>query len=345
MKSNWTDLIFTDLHLGADNNSESMLEASLMLAREIHDTCVKQNINRICFLGDFFNDRRSLNTKTISYAHEFIELLNGFEVNIVIGNHDVYFKNSPKVHSLQMFKKHKNVNVVEAPLKISDKTTLVPWSATLEGIETPIVMGHFEINGCPMDNGYEHEGGNIGIDDFSKFEMVLSGHFHKPSKRGNIHYIGAVMQFNFGDASQPRGYYLFDEGTLEMKFIEFHDYPKYIILRTDRMEEITKQAVEGNNVRLAYMEELSTSANENMSSFISAFNPNTFSTDFRALKNVKMDDEEEIKNTDDEPLILKSNLEILFDYIDEYKHPVDINPIVLKQVMKQLYDQSKSNDL
>ena len=119
-------LIFTDLHLGIHNNSSIWLDASLLLAKEIVDVCNKKNIKKVIFLGDFFNDRRSINTKTLSYAQDFIATLKDLEVYLVIGNHDVYYKNSIDVHSMKMFNEYENVNIVNELTQISDKITLVP---------------------------------------------------------------------------------------------------------------------------------------------------------------------------------------------------------------------------
>jgi AraC-like DNA-binding protein len=173
-------LLFTDLHMGVHNNSSVWLDASLMLAKEIVDVCFKNNITKVIFLGDFFNDRRSLNTKTISYAHEFISILKDLEVYIVIGNHDVYYRNTTDVHSMKMFNEFEHVTIVNDLLQISDKITLVSWAADWSKATTPVIMGHFEINGCLMDNRTIFENSEFDVPLFSS-EMALGRTklFHK----------------------------------------------------------------------------------------------------------------------------------------------------------------------
>jgi DNA repair exonuclease SbcCD nuclease subunit len=58
-------LLFSDAHLGIHGSSEVWLQATQRLFEEIIETCKQESIEKILFLGDFFNDRRSLNLRAL----------------------------------------------------------------------------------------------------------------------------------------------------------------------------------------------------------------------------------------------------------------------------------------
>jgi hypothetical protein len=105
---------------------------------------------------------------------------------------------------------------------------LLPWinvenqQRTLDHIRSSraqVAFGHLEIAGFEMDRGNVcHEGMNRNI--FSKFEMVLSGHFHHKSSDGHIFYLGNQYQMTWSDYGDKRGFHVFDTDTRELTFVE-----------------------------------------------------------------------------------------------------------------------------
>jgi DNA repair exonuclease SbcCD nuclease subunit len=183
----------------------------------------------------------------------------GLELHIIAGNHDTYYKNTNNTNALvELIGDPKPYNDVvrdikrypktyiyyEAPCELNFKDTsltpgptmgditysklfLMPWicdenrEATLKAIEetkAPIVLGHLELYGYEMYKGQVSEHG----DDpkiFDKFDLVLSGHYHTRSSRGNIHYLGTPVQYIWSDYVDTKGFHILDTETRSIEFV------------------------------------------------------------------------------------------------------------------------------
>jgi hypothetical protein len=78
-----------------------------------------------------------------------------------------------------------------------------------------VVAGHFEFSGFEMYKGIPNPHG-MDTNEFKRFEMVLSGHFHTKSSRDNIHYLGSQMEFTWGDVDDPKYFHVLDTSTREI---------------------------------------------------------------------------------------------------------------------------------
>jgi hypothetical protein len=54
---------------------------------------------------------------------------------------------------------------------------------------------------------------------FSRFEMVISGHYHTKSQKDNIYYLGSQMEFFWSDAGDPKYFHVLDTDTRELTAI------------------------------------------------------------------------------------------------------------------------------
>jgi len=81
-----------------------------------------------------------------------------------------------------------------------------------------IAFGHLEVSGFEMHSGITSQTG-ISKTIFNKFEMVMSGHFHKRSTDGHIYYLGCPYEMTWADCNDPKGFHTFDTSTRELEFI------------------------------------------------------------------------------------------------------------------------------
>jgi hypothetical protein len=150
-------------------------------------------------------------------------------MDIIPGNHDVFYKNTNELcslkelmgHYMDVVKIYMNNTVVEYD---GLKVALVPWinaenyADTMDFIKTcsaDVVAGHFEFSGFEMYKGIPNPHG-MDTNEFKRFEMVLSGHFHTKSSRDNIHYLGSQMEFTWGDVDDPKYFHVLDTTTREI---------------------------------------------------------------------------------------------------------------------------------
>lgn len=231
--------LITDTHLGARSGSRIFRELFRSYMRDIFFPYLAENgIKTLFHDGDFFDNRNSLSLADIDYVeNEFIPLLEEYGVHmyIVVGNHDVAFRNTNRVHSLSIFNRCKNVTVYDnepGSIKFGNKTFLmVPWinpeneSHMMEFIrnnafDNNILLVHAEIKGCKMYKTSSRCDHGIEPVDFKGYHKVISGHFHHPSQTGNIYYMGALFHLNWQDYNDWRGFWVYDSETEEFTTVE-----------------------------------------------------------------------------------------------------------------------------
>jgi hypothetical protein len=194
----------------------------------------KHNIKNIIHLGDYFDRRRDVNFYSLhkNYEH-FIGPMRerGITMDLIVGNHDIYFKSTNELNSPDYLLNFDNVNVYKDPItKDYDglEIALLPWinSENEEEVEeflqlttAPFVMSHLEVNGGMMSPGHYH-GGGTPQSWFERFEQVFSGHFHHKSQLGNIRYFGSQMEFTWNDFGDDKYFHVFDTETREIEMIK-----------------------------------------------------------------------------------------------------------------------------
>lgn len=234
--------LFTDIHWGARGNSEVHNEDC---QRYIDWFCalVKADptIDSIGFLGDWYESRSAINTSTLNYSHKAAKQLNdlGLPVYFIIGNHDLYHKNTRKVYAPITFGEFSNFTVVNEPTEVPELgpqgSFLCPYLfhheyQTLKDnyAHRPVWMGHFEFQGFVI-TGQNHKmltGPNPL--DFATQRRIFSGHFHKRQTMGNTTYIGNTFPTNYSDAGDnARGASVYDHVTNEIVFHDWLECPKY----------------------------------------------------------------------------------------------------------------------
>ena len=86
---------------------------------------------------------------------------------------------------------------------------------TIETTKSKYLVGHFEIEGHMMTPGYPCPHG-LPKSLFSRFEKVISGHFHVRGNDGKVFYTSNPSQTSWADYNQPKGFHIFDTASGEL---------------------------------------------------------------------------------------------------------------------------------
>ena len=193
----------------------------------------KNNISYIFQLGDLFDRRKYINFNTLALSKDYFFnpiASRGLHFYTLLGNHDIFWKESLEVNSTGLVLGEYNINLIDEPTKIEIENTsidMIPWICKenqkevfeyIDQSKSDLCFGHFEIAGFPMYKGMVGHHG-LSHEMFSKYERVLSGHYHTRSKQENIEYIGTPYEMTWQDYNDPRGFSVFDTETRELEFI------------------------------------------------------------------------------------------------------------------------------
>jgi DNA repair exonuclease SbcCD nuclease subunit len=256
---------FSDIHIGIYQDNPIWHNISLNFAKWASEKYLESGINDIIILGDVFHNRTEISVTTLDVAKKFFDYFKDFNVYILAGNHDSFYKDNSKVNSISIFDGWNNIKVIDKEpflLKIANKQTLlVPWGTSYDDITNcDIVFGHFEIVSFYMNSYKVCDHGFTSENLFKKAKVIMSGHFHKKDHRtydsGEIIYLGSPYQQNYGDSLDERGIYIYDVNENEISFIQNDISPKHKkisikkILSGEINTEYLKQNVTKNHISL-----------------------------------------------------------------------------------------------
>ena len=326
--------LISDLHVGCHCNSENWHKIILEWGEWLKDELTSKGIHDIIMCGDFFDDRDMIGVKSLAVAGELMDMWSDFDIIMITGNHDLFYKNRTDVSSVSLFNGRQNVKIINdmETVKMDGKTvTFVPWGQDISKCQkSDVIFGHLEINGFQMMPGKVAEGKTAPRQLTSKAELIFSGHFHlndeRSYKNSKIIYIGSPYQQNWGERSNDPGYYIIDMGDLSYEFHENTVSPRHIKL-TGGEDELKDVKIEGNFLAVDIDSDLDESEVEKFKNIVFKGKPMEvkFNTDRQKY----------ISDADIEYDGSIDILEIMGDYVDG----LDLDKLtpLVKDKLKELY--------
>lgn len=191
------------------------------------------------WLGDFFDTKEVIRGTCLNLVYNRLKE-SKLEHIILVGNHD-WFNLDCQDHALQVLKELPNVTVVDKPM-ILHGMWFVPYMHDVEQLRAlfkdvndrvtqSVIFGHFDIANFDYGNGFMCETG-LTDDDFKKFDVVISGHFHKYQQRKNITYLGTPFSHSFGESNQDKYIGVFDSETYNLELIPT-PFPRHLTFDID----------------------------------------------------------------------------------------------------------------
>ncbi len=248
--------ILGDTHFGARGDS---LEFHRYFQKFYDDVffphLIENKIDTVIQLGDLFDRRKFINFNSLYLSRKYFfdkcERL-GIRLHVLIGNHDVAYKNTLEVNSpALLLNEYHNIEIYEDFDTVEFdgvNIDIVPWICDeneteifqkIKESKSQICLGHFEIDGFEMDKGNVHQGG-LDRKKLSKYDIVLSGHFHHKSSADNITYVGTPYEMTWADYNDPRGFHIFDTETRNLEFIKNPNKMFYKLNYKDDLENFAE---------------------------------------------------------------------------------------------------------
>jgi len=228
--------VISDTHFGARGDSPLFLNHFLKFFEDQFFPYLKEHgITKVLHLGDLFDRRKFVNFNTLHHTKKrFIDWFdaNRVELHCILGNHDVFYKNTNRLNSPKevLAECHTSFHLYEDVQEVcfnGATILMVPWineenkdrfMQKIKDTKATILAGHLELSGYEVMPGVKF---GEGMDDkfLEKFDLVLSGHFHKKSSKGNVHYLGTQYQMTSIDTNEIKGFHVLDTETRDLQFI------------------------------------------------------------------------------------------------------------------------------
>tara|TARA_Y100001973_G_scaffold90016_1_gene137027 strand:+ start:1315 stop:2409 length:1095 start_codon:yes stop_codon:yes gene_type:complete len=352
--------LITDTHHGIRNDSNIFLENQEKFYDNIFFPKLREEgITTIIHLGDYFDRRKYINFKTLWESNRFfIKKLEeyGIKMHVIAGNHDVAYKNTNKINSLDLaLRDLPFVHVYTHEIGVLDfgkncKIKLVPWICSENHDEftdnmrnnpeeANILCGHLEIAGFEMYKGSVSEDG-MNVSCLSPYEQVFSGHYHHKSFKGNIMYLGSSFEFTWSDYNDDRGFHILDTDSLELEYIR-NPYQMFHKVIFDKNSD---PGMNLDIIKDAFVKVVIKEVNDPYK--LDRYLDNVYSHKPYDVQIVDMR-EEEIGNMTDEEIQekAKDTKQLITEYVDTIDEINESAKKELHDLMSNLYKQSISEEV
>ena len=225
--------LLTDTHFGARNDNLNFNDYFYQFYEGVFFPYLQQNNIKHCIhLGDLMDRRKYVSYRILKdFRERFIQPFLHLEIDlhILVGNHDIYFRNTNDVNSLQelLGANYKNIHIYPEAQEVDFggfPILMMPWInpqneiysfGMMDETKADTMVSHLEVVGFEMHGGHFSESG-FDKSQFKKFDTIFSGHYHKKSDDGQIYYLGTPYQMTWSDYNCPKGFHVFDTETREL---------------------------------------------------------------------------------------------------------------------------------
>jgi hypothetical protein len=298
-------------------------------------------IKTVIHLGDAFDNRKSIDFFGLEWTKKVVlDPLSKYDVHLIAGNHDVYFKSTNRINSPDLLlKQYSNITVYSDPSHVNidgSDILFIPWinqeneEETLDLIKrskSKVVMGHLELNGFEAYKGHVMEDGRDGS-IFNKFKKVFTGHYHNRSDNEKVYYIGNPYEIYFNDVDETRGFVIFDTKNLDHYYVDNPYKMHYNLYYEDTPSQtLNTKELENKIVRVIVRKKSQVRQFEKYIEKIHNAN----------VAELKIIENHSALNVDDFDLFLENEdtFTLLQRFVDESE--CDLNKNSIKEILRQTY--------
>ena len=337
--------ILTDTHWGAKKGSKHLHDYFELFYKNVFFPALEEHgVETVIHMGDAFDSRKSIDYQSLEWAKRVVfDPLKKYDVHMIVGNHDCYYKSTNDVNSpTLLLKDYPNIKTYSSPTNTKVcgiDMTFIPWicsenyDETLKVIQkskAKIAMGHLELKGFRVNKHLVMEEHGLEANLFSNFTKVFSGHYHTRSDNGTVFYLGNPYEMYWTDVNDTRGFHIFDTETLEHTPINNPYKLFYNIYYEDTPHQTFDASEYSNKIVKVIVRKKS-----NIKSF-EKFIDKLYSCGIQELKiieNFEIQESEEFNIDEDE-----NTISILNRYIDESEF--NYNKTIIKGILQDIYKQA-----
>ena len=336
--------IFTDSHFGARKGSKLFQDYFESFYKNIFFPTLEQHgITTVIHMGDAFDSRKSIDYQSLEWTKRVVlDPLLKYNVHMLVGNHDAYYKNTNNVNSPSLLlQNYSNIKTYSDPevIKIGNlNTLLIPWicadneEKTLRLIKKSgckVAMGHLELNGFQAYRGHTMDDGMDSI-VFDNFTKVFSGHYHTRSTNGTVFYLGNPYEMYWNDVNDTRGFHIFDTETLEHTPVD-NPYRMYYIIHYEDTNYQTFDTREYENKIVKVIVRKKTNTKKFEKFIDKLYTSNV--AELKIVENFQIEENENFEAFESE-----DTLSVLNRYIEESE--INLDKKIIQKMFKEIYQEA-----
>ena len=336
--------IITDTHYGCRKGSKLFQDYFEEFYKNVFfPTLEKKEITTVLHLGDAFDSRKSIDYQSLEWTKRVVlDPLLKYDVHMLVGNHDAYYKNTNSVNSPSLLlQNYSNIKTYSDPevIKIGNlNVLLIPWicadneEKTLRLIKNSgckVAMGHLELNGFQAHRGHTMDDGMDSI-VFDNFTKVFSGHYHTRSNNGTVFYLGNPYEIFWNDVNDTRGFHIFDTETLEHTPVN-NPYKMYCIIYydDDNYQTFDTREYENKIVKVIVRKKSNTKKFEKFIDKLYASNI----SELKIVENLQIEENEDFEAYESE-----DTLSILNRYVEESE--ISLDKSIVQKMLHEIYREA-----
>lgn len=257
-----------DLHLGIKNNSLEWLEIQKhwLLEEFIRQVDMDFDEDRdiLIFEGDINHSRESMNIRIQTEVFSiFSQLAKKFKrgIYIILGNHDVYYKDNNEVNSVKALTYlADNIHVFERAdvltINRNHSFLMLPWVDDYSRLANIIddyrdqakyVICHADVKGLTLNKFAKVEHG-LELNSLKSFQRVYAGHIHIRQEKNNLLYTGTPYQMDRGDRDNEKGHYVLDVSTSKLSETFIPNKVSPVFIKLDILTILEMSSIEVENL-------------------------------------------------------------------------------------------------
>ena len=336
--------IITDTHYGCRKGSKLFQDYFESFYKNIFFPTLEQHgITTVIHMGDAFDSRKSIDYQSLEWTKRVVlDPLLKYNVHMLVGNHDAYYKNTNNVNSPSLLlQNYSNIKTYSDPevVKIGNLNTLfIPWicadneEKTLRLIKKSgckVAMGHLELNGFESYRGHTMDDGMDSI-VFDGFTKVFSGHYHTRSTNGVVFYLGNPYEMYWNDVNDTRGFHIFDTETLEHTPVN-NPYRMYYIIHYEDTNYQTFDTREYENKIVKVIVRKKTNTKKFEKFIDKLYTSNV--AELKIVENFQIEENENFEAFESE-----DTLSVLNRYIEESE--INLDKKIIQKMFKEIYQEA-----